>query len=776
MKIKQLHEYENGVAIDLAPVTIPDAVVNPDTQENLTDALERIEGSIPSKVSELENDKGYLTSHQDISGKLDVSVAATTYATKNEVTTSLAEKVDKVNGKQLSTEDFTSAYKTKLEGLNNYDDTAVNNAISSLQTQLNTLVSGDTSDAIDSFNEIVAFLEGVQDTGTLEGIIAGLTAEIAKKVDKVSGKGLSTNDFTTALKDKLDSITVINNTADKDKNVKYADSAGSVAWTGVSGKPSLATVATSGSYNDLSNKPTIPTNTNQLTNGAGFITGINKSMVTTALGYTPPTTDTNTTYTAGNGLTLSSTTFNVGAGTGIMVDADTVCTTPQLYTISNAATAATAGWYRIATSVVNITNCQGIFQIFGNGARAGKHTVALISAGTSYGITDSSNISVLQCSHYASDALTKVRIVYHTTYSSNYAYLEVYNPSAAALSITVKMLGGIGWSLVTPSTAGSVPSGYSNKEAALTDGTIYSEKFSGSGASLTSLNASNISSGTIGAARLPAATTSTQGAMTAAMVTKLNGIAAGANAYSLPAATSSVLGGVKVGSNITVSSGTISLTKANVTTALGYTPPTTNTTYSAATTSADGLMTAAMVTKLNGIAAGANAYSLPAATSSVLGGVKVGSNITVSSGTISLTKANVTTALGYTPPTTDTTYSVATTSANGLMSSADKAKADRFESYTTATTVASLNVGYRSIYVTLGANASLSASATGATYNGRSVTAYVYTAAARTITIPTTGNYVSMCGSSYTTKAGGWVEFNLTCINGIWHIAKLEQE
>ena len=36
--------------------------------------------------------------------------------------------------------------------------------------------------------------------------------------------------------------------------------------------PSLSTVATSGSYSDLTNKPTIPTNTNQLTNGAGFIT------------------------------------------------------------------------------------------------------------------------------------------------------------------------------------------------------------------------------------------------------------------------------------------------------------------------------------------------------------------------------------------------------------------------------------------------------------------------------------------------------------------------
>lgn len=47
-------------------------------------------------------------------------------------------------------------------------------------------------------------------------------------------------------------------------------------------------------------------------------------------------------------------------------------------------------------------------------------------------------------------------------------------------------------------------------------------------------------------------------------------------------------------------------------------------------------------------------YSLPAATSSTLGGVKVGSNITNSSGTISLTKANVTSALGYTPPTSNT--------------------------------------------------------------------------------------------------------------------------
>ncbi|WP_028130234.1 head fiber protein [Selenomonas sp. AE3005] len=85
-----------------------------------------------------------------------------------------------------------------------------------------------------------------------------------------------------------------------------------------------------------------------------------------------------------------------------------------------------------------------------------------------------------------------------------------------------------------------------------------------------------------------------------------------------------------------------------------------------ATQSAAGLMSAADKKKLDGIAAGANAYSLPTASSSTLGGVKTGSNITNSSGTISLSKTNVTSALGYTPPTTNTTYSTGTASYSGI--------------------------------------------------------------------------------------------------------------
>ena len=48
---------------------------------------------------------------------------------------------------------------------------------------------------------------------------------------------------------------------------------------------SLATVATSGSYNDLTNQPTIPTNNNQLTNGAGYVTSAQLGGDNTVISY-----------------------------------------------------------------------------------------------------------------------------------------------------------------------------------------------------------------------------------------------------------------------------------------------------------------------------------------------------------------------------------------------------------------------------------------------------------------------------------------------------------
>lgn len=101
------------------------------------------------------------------------------------------------------------------------------------------------------------------------------------------------------------------------------------------------------------------------------------------------------------------------------------------------------------------------------------------------------------------------------------------------------------------------------------------------------------------------ATSSANGLMSAGDKAKLDGIAAGANKYTHPAYTAKSSGLYKVTVDGTghVSAAT-AVTKADIT-ALGIPGQDTNTTYSDATTSAHGLMTAADKSKLNGIASGA---------------------------------------------------------------------------------------------------------------------------------------------------------------------------
>lgn len=142
------------------------------------------------------------------------------------------------------------------------------------------------------------------------------------------------------------------------------------------------------------------------------------------------------------------------------------------------------------------------------------------------------------------------------------------------------------------------------------------------------------------------------------------GGSSGGGNYTLPTASSSTLGGVKIGSGLTIN--TSGVVSADVTSS-------TLTAY-AKTTDLSAVATSGSYNDLSNKPTIPSAYTLPNATSSTLGGVKVGSNISVSDGTISITKSNVTSALGYTPPASDTTYGDATTTSSGLMSSTDKVK------------------------------------------------------------------------------------------------------
>ena len=117
---------------------------------------------------------------------------------------------------------------------------------------------------------------------------------------------------------------------------------------------------------------------------------------------------------------------------------------------------------------------------------------------------------------------------------------------------------------------------------------------------------------------------------TTTLASKLDGIAASANNYTLPVATDSVSGGVKVGSNLTIDGSGV-------------------------------------------LSADAQAYTLPAATTGALGGVQVGSGLAI-------TAAGLLSATGVTTGN-------ATTSTDGLMSSGDKTNHDSVYSwYSTMTT------------------------------------------------------------------------------------------
>ncbi len=170
------------------------------TQTALASKVDKVDGKVLStndfttaERTKLAAITGTNTGDQDLSG-LATTAALNSKANIADVTTALATKVDKVQGKDLSTNDYTTAEKTKLAAI----------------TGTNT---GDQD------------LSGLATTTALasKANSSEVTTGLATKVDKVQGKGLSTNDYTTAEKTKLAAITGTN-TGDQDLSA-YATTA-----------------------------------------------------------------------------------------------------------------------------------------------------------------------------------------------------------------------------------------------------------------------------------------------------------------------------------------------------------------------------------------------------------------------------------------------------------------------------------------------------------------------------------------------------------------------
>lgn len=221
--------------------------------------------TIPTRTSDLTNDgegDGEFLTSADISGKQDKANIVTAfnsvtsdgkYPSEKLVKTSLDNKVDKVTGKGLSTNDYDTAAKTKVDALKtvattgSYSDLSdkptIPSKISDLTNDSDFLEPSDITGKQDKANIVTSFSATTSDEKYPSEKL--VKTSLDDKVDKVSGKGLSTNDYDNAAKGKVDS---------------------------------LHAVATSGSYTDLSNKPNIPTvvdtvadgNTNAVTSNAVY--------------------------------------------------------------------------------------------------------------------------------------------------------------------------------------------------------------------------------------------------------------------------------------------------------------------------------------------------------------------------------------------------------------------------------------------------------------------------------------------------------------------------
>lgn len=120
-------------------------------------------------------------------------------------------------------------------------------------------------------------------------------------------------------------------------------------------------------------------------------------------------------------------------------------------------TAANA-WYRIATSAININQNDGEFVI--RWSVSGSNGAINMNAS----ITNGLNPCLSQASYtIAGSGITQARIVYHTTATGNYAYLEVmFNAALTNVVVSVEGFDLNGWSLIAPNTAGSIPGGYTS--------------------------------------------------------------------------------------------------------------------------------------------------------------------------------------------------------------------------------------------------------------------------------------------------------------------------
>ena len=154
----------------------------------LTKKVDKVNGKSlisDSEITRLSKVDNFTLTKTKVENVLTGDVLTHSHATQ--LAQALTNYVKKVSGKDLSTNDFTNALKNKLESLENYNDTAVQHSIQAINSRIDTLVGTSASSAIDTFNEIEAFLTGITDTQSLIKMLSDLKSEIISLIPSLKG-------------------------------------------------------------------------------------------------------------------------------------------------------------------------------------------------------------------------------------------------------------------------------------------------------------------------------------------------------------------------------------------------------------------------------------------------------------------------------------------------------------------------------------------------------------------------------------------------------------
>ncbi|MBR2759634.1 MAG: hypothetical protein IKD66_00550 [Solobacterium sp.] len=140
-----------------------------------------------------QNDNGIVDNAEKVNGKTVARDVAADEYTNTQIDTELNKKVDKETGKGLSTEDYTTAEKTKLGALPTANE---------LTSTLNGKVDKEAGKGLSTEDYTTADQTKLSDLPTK----AELDTALNGKVDKVTGKGLSTKDYTAEDQSKLSGL------------------------------------------------------------------------------------------------------------------------------------------------------------------------------------------------------------------------------------------------------------------------------------------------------------------------------------------------------------------------------------------------------------------------------------------------------------------------------------------------------------------------------------------------------------------------------------------